>query len=118
MGELAGEDVGEDFGVSMRMSRESGLGSHAVFVEDAKSSKVLESWIIITCEGEGVVRVEPSVVGVPTLSRRTFDDFGVREYLSHGVLCGHVGFLWCLRFERACYGVQGKFHFISVVERY
>ena len=62
--ELAGEDVGEDLGVAVRVRREAGPRCHAVFVQDAQGAEVLELGGIVLGEGEGVVAVQPAVVGV------------------------------------------------------
>lgn len=64
VGELAGQDVGEDLGVAVRVGGEAGLGSNAVFVQDAQGAEGGELRGEIGGEGEGVVGVEPAVVSV------------------------------------------------------
>lgn len=64
MRELAGEDVGEDFEVAVRVRGEAGGGRDAVFVQDAQGAEVLVGGVVVLGEGEGVVAVEPAVVGV------------------------------------------------------
>lgn len=48
----------------MRVRGEAGTRRHAVFVEDAQGAELLELWGVVLREGEGVVAVEPAVVGV------------------------------------------------------
>lgn len=88
MREFAGEDVGEDFGVAVRVCGEAGLGRDAVFVEDAQGAEGLEGWVVVLAEGEGVVGVEPAVVGVAAVAAAAGDD-------GHGFGGGGHGFCCC-----------------------
>lgn len=103
MRELAGEDVGEDFGVAVRVRREAGAGRHAVFVEHAQGAELLELRGVVLREGEGVVAVEPAVVGVPPGGGAAGGYFhgwvgGGGDGLGHYYFCGcfggdgHIGF--------------------------
>lgn len=44
------------------------LGRDAVFVEDAQGAEGLEGWVVVLGEGEGVVGVEPAVIGVAAVA--------------------------------------------------
>ena len=89
MSEFSTNDVAEDLGIAMRVCGEAGLGSHAIFVEDAEGAVVLVAGVEVTGEGEGVVGVEPAVVSVAAGRGRVGDNFGVGEEGGHGFLhCG------------------------------
>lgn len=64
MGQLAAEDVAEDLGVVVRVGGEVGVRRDAVFVEDAQAAEAGVVGGVVGAEGEGVVGVEPAVVGV------------------------------------------------------
>lgn len=57
MRQLAGEDVGENFKVAVRVGGEAGEGRDAVFVEDAQGPELLVRRGRVVGEGEGVVAV-------------------------------------------------------------
>ena len=95
MRELAGEYVGEDLGVAVGVRRKSVQGSHAVFVKNTQGAELLEGWVVVLGEGEGVVAVQPAVIGVATVRGTAGDYIGVWEF-------GH-DFCCCL----CCYG-HGK----------
>lgn len=107
--ELAREDVGEDFGVAVRVRREAGAGRHAVFVEHAQGAELLELRGVVLREGEGVVAVEPAVVGVPPSGGAAGGYFHV---------CGGAGGggdgLGRYYF-RGCFGGDGHVEFCSLV---
>lgn len=75
--ELAAEDVAEDLGVAVGVRGEAGLGGHAVFVEDAEGAEGHGCGVVEIGEGEGVVGVEPAMIGVPTRGGAARGDFGV-----------------------------------------
>lgn len=57
MCQLSGKDVAEDLGIAMRMRREAGLGSDAVFVQHAQTAKGLKGGVGIGGEGKSMVGV-------------------------------------------------------------
>ena len=73
----------------MRVRGEAVGGRHAVFVEDAQGAELLEGWVVVLGEGEGVVAVQPAVVGMPAVRGPTGNNLGVGEF-------GHE-FCCCLR---------------------
>lgn len=77
MRELAAEDVAEDLGVAVGVRGEAGLGGHSVFVEDAEGAKGHGCGVVEVGEGEGVVGIEPAMIGVPTSGGAARGDFGV-----------------------------------------
>lgn len=83
MRQLAAEDVAEDLGVAVRVGREAGVGGDAVFVEDAQGAEVSVGGVVIVGEGEGVVGVEPAVVGVAAVAGAAQSDACVREGFRH-----------------------------------
>jgi hypothetical protein len=75
-GAILTDDVGEDLGFAMGMSREAGLGlslsastyrvmfathGHSVLIDDSQTAKRLEGWIIVICKGESVECLPSSV---------------------------------------------------------
>lgn len=88
MRQLPAEDVGEDFGVAVRVRGEAGLGRDAVFVQHAQGAEGLEGWVVVLGEGEGVVGVEPAAVGVAAVAAAAGDD-------GHGFGCGGHDFCCC-----------------------
>ncbi len=88
MRQFAREDVGEDFGVAVRVGGKAVVGRDAVFVEDAQGAEGLEGWVVVLGEGEGVVGAEPAVVGVAAIAAAAGDD-------GHGFGCGGHDFCCC-----------------------
>ena len=86
--EFSAEDVAEDLGIAMRMGGKAGLGSHAVFVENAEGAVILVAGVEVAGEGEGVEGVEPTVVGVAAGRGRVGNDFGVGEERGDGFFDG------------------------------
>lgn len=98
MCQLAIKDVAEDLGITVRMCRESGAACDSVLIEDPQRAKILKFGIVIACERECVVGVEPAVIRVAALCGASRDDLCVREGFRHGILdcvdsC-HRGFDW------------------------
>ncbi len=60
----AGHDVGDDFHVPVRMQAKTHFGRDPVFVDHAQGAEMRVRRIVIIGEAEGVVGVEPAVIGV------------------------------------------------------
>ena len=84
--QLAIEDVAEDLCVAVRMRREALSTIDSILIEDSQTAEVLEFRVVVVCEREGVVGVQPSVICVSSLVGATRHDFGVGESFGHGVL--------------------------------
>ena len=65
--ERAVDDVAEDQELGVRVCAEACAGLHAVFVNDAQGAPGLVARVVVRCEGECVVCVEPVVVGVAAM---------------------------------------------------
>lgn len=91
--ERAIEDVAEDFHVAVRMGGEAGTWGDDILIDNAEAAEAHVGGIIIICEGEGVVAVEPAVLGMAA-----FGGFAKGEF--HG-LGGGVGDAACDR-EEGC----------------
>ena len=89
MGELPRKYVREYLSVAVRVRREPGEWRHAVFVEDAQGAEIRVAWVVVGGEGEGVVGVEPAVIGVAARAGGVEGDFGVREEGGGGFAGGH-----------------------------
>ena len=91
MGELAAEEVGEYFGVAVRVGGEAVERGDPVFVEDAEGAEGFEARVVVGGEGEGVVGVEPAVVSVAARGgpARGYFEGG------HGGFCGCGGGSGC-----------------------
>jgi hypothetical protein len=61
------DDVREDLHVAVRVGAEAAAGLHPVLVDDPELAEPHEAGVMVAGEGEGVVRVEPAVVGVSSL---------------------------------------------------
>lgn len=83
MRELPGQDVTEDLKIAMRVRRKSTLRLDPIFIEDAQGAEVREVRVVPVREGEGVVGVQPAVVGVAAGGGAVGCDFGVTERLGH-----------------------------------
>lgn len=75
------------------MSREAIVGCNAVFIQDSKGTKVLEFGVVVLCKRKGVIRVQPAMIGMATLTGEAGDNFCMRE-LGHDLgcslcCCGH-----------------------------
>lgn len=79
MCKFAREDVTEDFCIAVRMGGETGSGGYSIFIQNAKSAERFKLWVVVAGEGEGVLCVEPSMIGFPSSVGTTRDDFCVRE---------------------------------------
>ena len=64
VGDGAGEDVAEDFHVAVGVGAEAAAGGDVVFVDDAEGAKAHVGGVAVVGKGEGVLGVEPAVVGV------------------------------------------------------
>ena len=60
----AAEDVADDFHVAVRMRAEAHAGHDEVVVDDAQAAVTHPLRIVIVREAEGVIAVQPAVVGV------------------------------------------------------
>ncbi len=113
MSQLARQDVAEDLEVPVGVGWEPGVGLDAVFIEHAQGAKVVELGVVPAREAEGVVGVEPAMVGMPAGRGPMGSDFSVvEEGLGHGVdgccASGHgMRFLrgCCDRYGFGCVGV-------------
>lgn len=84
--QFAAEDVAEDLSVAVRMCREAGATCDSVFIEDSQRTEGLKLWIVVICEGKGMIGVQPSVVAMSALVGAPRDNFRVRESFGHCVL--------------------------------
>ena len=91
MRELSAEDVAEDLGVTVGVRREAGLGGDTVFVQDAEGAERHGCGIVVVCEGEGVVGIEPAMVGMTTGGGAAGGDLRVGKCLGHDLLDAHRG---------------------------
>ena len=60
----AAQHVSDDFHVAMRMGAEALARHDEVVVDDAQAAKAHPMRIVIIREAEGVIRVEPAMIGV------------------------------------------------------
>ena len=70
---------------------------YAVFIEDSETAEILEFGIVVVCEAECMVGIQPAVVSMAPLVRTAGDNLGVSESFghcvfdcrnsAHGVLC-------------------------------
>ncbi len=60
----------------MLVGRKPGEGCHPIFVQDAQGAEVGKFGGVIGGEREGVVAVQPAMVGVTTVRGAARDDFG------------------------------------------
>jgi len=82
----------------MGMCRESGLSCDAIFIDDAEGTEILESRFVVVCKTEGVICIQPPVIGVSSSGGTAGSDFCVRKG-GHGL----EGFLKC-SFEGVAHG--------------
>lgn len=61
MGEFSGQDVGEDFKVTVRMRGEAASSVHTVFVQHPQSAELCESRVVPF--GGGVSMIKSSEIG-------------------------------------------------------
>ena len=85
--QLPAEDVAEDLGVAVRVRGEAGPRGDAILVQHAQGAEGHEGWVVVAGEGEGVVAVQPAVVGVPARGGAARGDARVGE--GHGEGTGH-----------------------------
>ena len=83
MGQLAAEDVGKDLGVAVSVRREPGQRCHPVFVKHAQGAEAGEPWILVGREREGVVAVQPAMIGASPIGGAAGNDLGVGQERSH-----------------------------------
>src|SRR5713226_4333957 len=67
MFQRAGQNVGNDLHVAMRMRRKTLTRCDPVFVDDAQTAPVHVRRIVISIEREGVIRIEPPVIKVAAI---------------------------------------------------
>lgn len=60
------ENVAKDFKLVMRVPAESFTRLHNILIDDTKGTKLIEPGVVVTGEAEGMVAVEPAVVGMAT----------------------------------------------------
>ena len=78
MRELAVENVAEDLGIAVLVSREAIARRDAVFIEHAQTPEMLESVVEVVGEAEGVVCLQPAAVfGVAAFAGAAEDDLCV-----------------------------------------
>ena len=100
MGKLSTQDVREDLGVAMRVGREAGLGRDTVFVEDAQAAEGLEAWVEVGRKGEGMIRIQPAMIGMAACRGGAKGDLCVgkrHDFLACFLDCGHRIVLRCER---------------------
>ena len=85
--QLPAQDVAEDLGVAVRVGGEALARGDAVFVQHAQRAEGREGRVVVAGEGEGVVAVQPAVVGVAAGGGAAGRDAGVGE--GHGEGAGH-----------------------------
>ena len=61
----AAQDVGDDFHVAVRVRAEPATTGDRVVVEDSQAAKTHPLRVVIVCKGERVMRVQPTMVGMP-----------------------------------------------------
>ena len=61
------QDIGDDFHVSVAVHPETSARLHVVFIDDSQGPEAHVGRIVVGVEGEGVPRIEPVVLGVPSL---------------------------------------------------
>ena len=64
MGKFSTQDVGEYFGVAVRVGWEAGFRRDPVFVQDAQIAEGLVTWVEVGRKGEGVIRIQPAMIGM------------------------------------------------------
>lgn len=87
--ELAVDDVGPDEEFGVRVGAKTGTTFHSVFIDHSKRSKLSVLRIVVRCEGEGVVGIEPAMVGVTSSVPWSFRDFEVRGAVGVAIRCRH-----------------------------
>lgn len=90
MRQLATQQVAEDLGVAMRVRGEAGAARDAVLVEHAQRAEGHVALVIVVGKAEGVIGVQPAVVGVAARAAAAGHDLGVGERLGH-CRCGGFG---------------------------
>ena len=68
------DDVAEDEKLGVAVRAEARAGLDAVFVDDAQRAPALVARVVVRCEGEGVVRVQPVVVRVAAVRPGSLGD--------------------------------------------
>ena len=76
-------DVGDDFHVAMRVHSKAHLGRNVVFIDHPQVAEVGLLRIIIIGEAEGVVGIEPAVLGVASFVGFAYLDHNIRWLLEH-----------------------------------
>ena len=74
--ERAFHDVGHDLHVAVRVGREAPARRHEIFVDHTERSEAHLPGVVVVGERKRVVRVEPSVIEMTPVSRRTDGDHG------------------------------------------
>jgi hypothetical protein len=70
------EHVRDDLHVAMRVPAEALAGSDAIFIDDPQRAEAHVGGVVVVGEREGVVAVEPAVVGVAALAGSANGDHG------------------------------------------
>ena len=84
MGQAALEHVGEDLHVAVPVGPEALGRLHAVLVDDPEGPEAHVLGVVVVGEGEGVVAVEPAVVGVAPLVALANLDHGREDLTQPG----------------------------------
>lgn len=74
--QLARQDVGQNLHVLVAVHAEAAARLHAILVQHAQRPKAHVSFIIIVREGEGVIGIQPAVVGVAPVLSATHSQHG------------------------------------------
>ena len=61
------QNIGKDFHVLVGMRRKPGARVDPIFIDDAQGAKSHMIWVVIVAKGKCVVRIEPTMIGVPTI---------------------------------------------------
>lgn len=77
MCQLPTKNVGEDLGIAMGMCWEPLSCVDSVLIQDSQTAKVLIFRVVVIGEAEGVVGIEPSVVGMASIPRTSGNDLCV-----------------------------------------
>lgn len=79
MGQFSGQNVAEDFEISMRVCGESRERLYSIFVQNPQSPKLSVSVVVPVGKGEAVVGVQPADIVVPPGRRQVRRDLGLSE---------------------------------------
>ena len=77
MRQLATDNVAKNLRITMRMCGEPRVGRHTVFIQDTKAAVIAIPRVEVVCKREGMVGIQPTMIGVASLRGRMCDDFRI-----------------------------------------